>query len=151
MNIFRIILATCLTFCFVNAANAGEHGTKDEAVALVHKVIAYYKANGKDKTFAEVNDKSGQFVDRDLYVWILDTNGTMMAHGANQRLIGKDLAQLRDVDGKFFAQELLTLAKSKKSGWVEYKWPDPVSKKVEDKTTYIEPFDGLGFAVGVYR
>ncbi|MEM5788441.1 MAG: hypothetical protein AAGU11_14095, partial [Syntrophobacteraceae bacterium] len=62
---------------------AAESGTKDEAIAMVKKVIAYSKANGNEKTFEEVSNSSGQFVDRDLYVIIFDMTGKCLAHGAN--------------------------------------------------------------------
>ena len=150
-NIFKFLAGACLSVGLMASAGAADKGTKEDAKALVHKAIAYYKANGKDKTFAEVNNKTGQFVDRDMYVYILDTNGMMMAHGANEKLIGKDLTNLKDADGKLFAQELIALTKAKKSGWVDYKWPNPVTKQIESKTTYLEPFDGYGFAVGVYK
>lgn len=150
-NICKFILGACLSLGFIATSHAADKGTKDEAVALVRKAIAFYKANGKDKTFAEVSNKSGQFVDRDMYVYILDTDAKMMAHGANEKLIGKDLTNLKDADGKLFAQELVGLAKAKKTGWVDYKWPNPVTKQIESKTTYLEPHDGYGFAVGVYK
>lgn len=150
-NIFKLIIGACLSIGLVAGSFAADKGTKDEAVALARKAIAYYKANGKDKAFTEISNKSGQFIDRDMYVYVLDTNGIMMAHGANEKLIGKELSQLKDADGKLFAQELIALAKAKKSGWVDYKWPNPVTKQIEAKTTYIESHDGLGFAVGVYK
>ncbi|WP_292936429.1 cache domain-containing protein [Noviherbaspirillum sp.] len=150
-SVLRFFISACLSIGLVAAANAGDKGTKEEAVALAHKAIAFYKANGKEKAFAEVSNKTGQFIDRDMYVYILDANGIMMAHGANEKLIGKDLTNLKDADGKFFAQELIAHTKSKKIGWVDYKWPNPVTKQIESKTTYIEPFDGYGFAVGVYK
>ncbi|HJV86558.1 MAG TPA: cache domain-containing protein [Noviherbaspirillum sp.] len=150
-RVLKFFIGACLSLGFVASSHAGDKGTKDEAVALVHKAIAFYKAHGKDKAFAEVSNKSGQFVDRDMYVYILDTNGTMMAHGANEKLIGKDLTNLKDADGKLFAQELIAHAKAKKAGWVDYKWPNPVTKQIESKTTYVEAFDGYGFAVGVYK
>lgn len=151
MNTWKFIAGACLSFGLVAVSSAADKGTKEEAVALAHKAIAFYKANGKDKAFAEVSNKTGQFVDRDMYVYILDTKGIMMAHGANEKLIGKDLTNLKDADGKLFAQELIGLAKAKKSGWVDYKWPHPVTKQIESKTTYLEPHDGYGFAVGVYK
>ncbi len=150
-KIFTLFIGACLSIGFMTASNAADKGTKEEAKALAQKAIAYYKTHGKDKTFAEVNNKSGQFVDRDMYVYILDANGMMMAHGANEKLIGKDLTNLKDADGKLFAQELIALTKAKKSGWVDYKWPNPVTKQIESKTTYLEPADGYGFAVGVYK
>jgi signal transduction histidine kinase len=132
-------------------AIAADKGTKEEATALSKKAIAFYKANGKDKAYAEINNKSGQFVDRDLYVYVVDTSGHVRAHGTNPKLIDKDLMQLKDADGKAFVAEVVELVKANKTGWVDYKWTNPVSKQIESKTTYVEPMGDLGFAVGVYK
>lgn len=132
-------------------AVAAEKGTKEEAVALTKKAIELYKSAGKDKAYVAINDKNGPFIDRDLYVYVVDATGHVRAHGTNPKLIDKDLSQLKDADGKNFISELTAKVKAKQSGWVDYKWTNPVSKQIEAKTTYIEPVGDLGFAVGVYK
>jgi cytochrome c len=146
-------LATAVFFSMtvMGMAVAAEKGSKEEAVALTKKAIALYKSAGKDKAYAEINDKNGQFVDRDLYVYVVDATGHVRAHGTNPKLIDKDLSQLKDADGKNFIAELINNVKAGKSGWVDYKWTHPISKQIEAKTTYIEPVGDLGFAVGVYK
>lgn len=37
------------------------------------------KANGKDKSYAEISDKQGQFIDRDLYFVVYGLDGTVRA------------------------------------------------------------------------
>lgn len=150
-SICKFLLGAFLSIGLIAATGATEKGSREEAVELVHRAIAFYEANGKDKTFAEINNRSRQFIDRDLYVYIIDIDGMTMAHGANERLIGRDMSIMKDADGKLFARELIALMKANGSGWVDYKWPNPVTRKIESKTTYIELFDGYGFAVGVYR
>ncbi|TDP80752.1 single cache domain-containing protein [Aquabacterium commune] len=130
---------------------AGDRATKEEAVAMVKKAIAQYKANGKDKTFAEINAKNPMFFDRDLYVYVATLDGIDVAHAANPKLVGKNLAQLKDADGVPFVEHIIAMAKSGKPGWVDYKWPNPVSKQIDEKTTYVEAFDGHAFCAGVYR
>lgn len=95
------------------AASATEHATKDDAVAMVHKVIAYIKANGKDRVIAEVNIPKGRFVDRDLYVSVGDGVGMVLAHGGNPRLVGKNLFEVKDVDGKAFVKEAVKFSRRK--------------------------------------
>lgn len=126
-------------------------GSADEAKALVEKGIAFYKANGKDKALAEFSNPKGQFVKGELYIFIWDLKGVVLAHGANQKLIGKDVSELKDADGKLFVKEGLELAKSKGSGWVDYKWTNPVNKKIEAKTTYVKKVDDLIFCCGIYK
>jgi hypothetical protein len=55
------------TFCFAGASHGADHGSADEAVAMVHEVIAHMKANGKENTIAEINSLSEKFRDRDPY------------------------------------------------------------------------------------
>lgn len=128
---------------------AAEQGSEKEAIALVKKAVAYMKANGKEKAFAEFNNPKGQFVDRDLYITVTDLNGVNLAHGANQKIVGKNVLDLKDADGKAFIREYVEVAK-KGGGWVEYKWPNPVTKAVERKKSYVELVDDDVVTCGVY-
>lgn len=154
-TLIRLATATFFTISFISSSIAAERGTKPEAVALVQKAVAYFKANGKEKTIADINDKSGRFVDRDMYVFVINDGGVMLAHGMlahgpSGKMLGKDMTLLKDADGKRFISELVNIIKSGKPGWVEYKWPNPVTQQIESKATYIEPVGDLGFAVGIY-
>lgn len=151
-TLFRLILL-CTSLCALAPASAQTtHGTADEAVALVHKVIEYMKANGRDKTIAEVNNlQSTRFRDRDLYVTINDLNGKNLAHGVNARMQGKDLIDLKDADGKAFMRERIELAKTKGKGWQDYKFLNPVSKAIEPKSMYFERYDDLIINCGIYK
>lgn len=124
--------------------------SKDQAVALVKKAEAYLKANGKDKAFAEISNPKGQFIKGELYLFVQDFNGAMLAHGSNPKLAGKNLVNLKDPDGKFFVQEMIKTAKHG-SGWVDYKWNNPVTKKIEAKTSYIQPVGDIFIGCGIYK
>src|SRR5512143_2694887 len=91
----------------------GENATRDEAQAMVKKGVAFIKANGKDKGYAEISNKKGQFKDRDLYLVVYGLDGVVRAHGANEKMIGKHLIDLKDVDGRPFVKERVELAQSK--------------------------------------
>lgn len=150
----RYIFTVLLSLLFTHTAFATEHGSAQEATDLVKKVITYYKANGKDKTFAEINDPKGQFIVKDLYIFAgaLKSGGPTMAHGANPKLIGKSLGDLKDVDGVYFVRKMNEVANSKEGkGWVDYKWPNPTTKELEKKSTYVERIDDLYFACGIYK
>jgi cytochrome c len=149
----RLLLSSlvALTAAVALPARAGDTATKEEAVAMVKKTIAYYKANGKDKTIADINAKGAQFVDRDLYVYVATLEGVAVAHAVNPKIVGKNMGQLKDANGFAFVEDIINHAKSGKSGWVDYKWPNPITKVIDDKTTYYEAFDGHVFCAGVYR
>lgn len=143
----------CLLAALVSAAplvSAADVVTKPEAEAMVKKALGYLKANGPDKTFAEINKKDGQFVDRDLYLTVYGTDGVVRAHGANAKMIGKNLMELKDVDGKAFVKERVDMAKKKVPFWQDYKFNNPVTGKIEPKTMYCVPEDELIVCGGVY-
>jgi cytochrome c len=141
-----ILSLFCSTFAF-----AGERGTADEAVALVQKAVAYLKANGKERAYAEFNNPNGQFKDRDLYIFVIDMTGLEWANGANQKIVGKNVLDLKDADGKPMVKDFIELAKTKGKGWVDYKWPNPVQKTVESKSTYLEKYEDVLVASGIYK
>lgn len=132
-------------------AFAADHATQAEATAMVKKAVAFLKANGKDKTLAEVSNNKGQFIDRDLYISVYDMNGTVLAHGTNAKLIGKDVSALKDADGKEFIKDIVSKAKSGGKGTSDYKWPNPVTKEIQAKTVYFEKSDDLIFSSGYYK
>lgn len=135
-------------------ASASERGTPAEAQAMAQKAVALVKSAGKDKAFAEFNklEQGGTFKDRDLYVMVYDKNGVNLAHGANPKLHGKNLMELKDADGKLIVKGLVDTAfGGSGKGWVEYNWPNPVTKAVEAKRTYVERVDDILVGVGVYK
>jgi cytochrome c len=139
-----------LTQC--SYASAGEYGNKDEAMAMVERVKEMFVRDGTDPTFKAVSDKSViSFHDRDLYPFIYDLRGNCVAHGARPALIGKNLVDLKDQDGKYLIREMIGIANGPGSGWVNYKWPNPINNKIEDKTSYIEKMGDYFVGVGVYR
>jgi len=130
---------------------AGEkHGTAAEAEALVKKAIAYMKSNGRDVAFAEINNNKGRFTNGDLYVFVYDMTGKCVAHGQNLKMIGKELMEMKDADGKAFVKERVEIAKTKGSGWQDYKFTDPLTKKIEPKRAYVERYEDLIVGSGVY-
>ncbi|HTZ78878.1 MAG TPA: cache domain-containing protein [Stellaceae bacterium] len=132
-------------------AVAATGGTPDEAKAMVEKAAKLLTAEGKDKAFPTFDDPSGGFVDRDLYVFVLDEQGTTVAHGANKALIGKSLLNVKDANGKAFIKEIIDLANSKGEGWVDYEWPNPTTKKIEAKSSFVKKVGDYIVGVGVYK
>jgi cytochrome c len=135
----------------VAALAADEFGSAKEAEAMVGKAVAHIKAVGKEKAYQDFTNKAPGFTDRDLYVVVYDLDGKVFAHGQNPKMVGKDLIDLRDPDGKAFVKERVDLARSKGKFWHDYKFTDPVSKKVLPKSTYCERLESTAVCVGVYK
>ncbi len=142
------LLAT--TWVVGTASAAAKAGTEVEAQAMVKKAVAFYEKNGREKAFTEFQKSPGPFVDRDLYITVYDLKGRAMSH-INPKMIGKDLIDLRDPDGVYIVRGRIEAASKAPSGWQEYKFFNPVSKKVEPKRMYWERHDDLLFACGVYK
>jgi signal transduction histidine kinase len=150
----RILAFLVFAALFTNAspAPAAEFGSKDEAVAMVKRVQAEFKKAGPEATFKEVSDKSVKdFHDRDLYPFIYDMSGLCVAHGARPALIGKNFIDLKDQDGKYLIREMVSMAKGPGSGWIDYKWPNPLTNKIEDKSSYVEKMGDYFVGVGIYK
>jgi cytochrome c len=141
---FLVLMGGSITF-------AAEFGTAAEAEALVKKGIQLIKAEGREKAFAEINNPKGKFVDRDLYIFVYDMNGKCVAHGFNPKMIGKELLEMKDTDGKYFVKERVEIAKTKGKGWQDYKFTDPITKKIEPKSAYVERLENLIVGCGVYK
>ena len=146
----KVIAVCCLTVFLGLVVSTGitmAAGTADEAKAMVEKALAYIQANGKDKAIEAFNDPKGEFVKGDLYIFMNDMSGVTQAHGGNIKLVGKNLQDLKDADGKPFFQEFAVKARSG-GGWVDYKWANPETKKVQDKSTLIMKVEGADCYVG---
>lgn len=125
--------------------------TPDDAAALVKKAVALVKQAGKDKAMAAFNNPQGDFVKGDLYIFAVDLNGKTLANGSNAKLIGKNVIDMKDADGKPFIKGFIDIAQSKGSGWSDYQWPDPVTKSIRPKSTYVEKVDDIVVGCGIYK
>ena len=153
MNIWSsktLIPALAFTLALVGSAAAGGP-TKDEAVAMVKKAVAFIKEQGPEKAYSEITDKAGKFHDRDLYVVVYQLDGMVLAHGSNQKFVGKDMSDAQDVDGKLYVKERVALAGKQASFWQDYKFVNPVDKKVEPKEMYCERLDNTAVCAGIYK
>jgi cytochrome c len=150
----RSIALLLLAVLFVTPpADAGsEFGTREEAVEMVNRVQEMLNEKGVDATFEAVDDKNNkEFHDRDLYPFILDFKGVWVAHGVRPELIGKNAFDLKDQDGTYYVRKMIDITKDGGTGWVDYKWPNPLTNKIEDKSAYVAKLgEGYWVGVGVY-
>ena len=147
----RIAFVTCALALAGGVAAKSDQATRDEAVAMVKKGVAFIKSNGVAKGYAEITSKTSRFTDRDLYLVVYGLDGTVHAHGANEKQVGRNLIDLKDIDGKPFVKERVELGRSKGTFWQDYKFTNPVSKKVEPKQMYCERLDETVVCGGVYK
>lgn len=130
---------------------AAEHGTAAEAEALVKKAVAFIKSDGPEKAYAAFTAKDPRFTDRDLYILVHNFNGICLAHGFTAKLVGKNMLDMQDIDGKAYVRERMEMAKTKPSFWQDYRYTDPLSKKIESKSTYCEVVGNTTVCSGIYK
>jgi len=150
----KLLGATALALSVVtNAVWAAEGGaTKEEAVAMVKKGVAAIKSAGADKTYAEFGDKANTtWHKQDLYLVVYGLDGVVRAHGANAKMVGKNLIELKDIDGKAFVKERVDMAKTHGTFWQDYKFTNPETKKIEPKSMYCEKLDDTVVCGGIYK
>jgi signal transduction histidine kinase len=150
----RNAIATLLCLTLVALSQpvaAGALSAKQQAVfEMVKRVQQKFATDGFDTTVAAVNDPSTtEFHDHDLYPFIYNMEGVCLANGARPSLVGKNLISLKDQDDKYLIREMREIANGPGNGWLTYKWPSPVTNKIEDRGAYIEKmgpyFVGVGY------
>ncbi len=126
-----------------------ESSDAKRAQALLARAVDYYKGN-KDRALAAFS-RAGEFINGDLYVYVVGTNGQMLASGgSSSALIGRDISDLRDATGKAFIREMIDTAKTKGAGTVEYRWLNRSDRKIERKVVNYQKVDDRIIAVGFY-
>jgi cytochrome c len=130
-----------------SAVQATGQATPEEAKAMAVKAAEFLKANGPDKAFTAFNEKDGPWHDRDLYVIVQNDKGIMLMHGNNPGLAGKSVAALKDPTGKSISDEVIAI---QDSGWVNFSWQNPLTKRIEPKTEYIVRVGEYRVGVGAY-
>ncbi len=145
-----ISIFTCL-FVVTSLYAAEKLSTPTQAKKLVEKAIAYLKANGEEKALKEFNNPKGEFVKGDLYVFALDPKGVLLANVNLPKLVGTNVYNVPDSTGKLHRKEMVDLANSYGSGWVEYNLLNPKTKKDEAKISYVQKVGNLILGCGAYK
>ncbi len=147
----KVLMGILIGLLCVGYAFAQEKGTASEAKALLSRAVAYYKANGKDKAFAQFNKSTGRFVHSDLYIYVIDPDGKILSHGADAKLIGESLIDREDAAGKKFIKAIIDDTKVNNKGFMDYKWMNPQTKKIEQKSTFFERIGDVIIICGYYK
>ena len=145
----RLVIGALLFFAATAPGMAEERGTPEQAQALADRALLHMQQVGPEAAIKDFNDPKGAYVDRDLFVIVYDPTGTIMT--GIPALIGKNARSLTDVTGKEFGKEIIDAAHKTDGSWVEYHMTNPVTKKVETKTSYVHRFDEYVVFVGAYK
>lgn len=148
MKTIRALLISFLACITLPAVAADDPA---DAVAIVEKGLDYLQKNGKDALIKEINAQNPAFVKGTIYLAVRAMDGTTLAHPTNPRLVGKNLVELHDADGKYFRKEILEVAKGKGKGWVDYRYNNPATKNIESKSVYLVRSGDIILEAGIYK
>ena len=144
--------AAALSLALVAAPVLANSPTEKDAIAMVERGVALVKAKGKDEMMKKINAKDGEYVQGELYIDMRDLKtGIVLAHPYNPSIVGKDLTDVPDANGKKYRREIIDVAAAKGKGWVDYQYKNPTSGKIEPKTTYIQRVDDVVLEAGIYK
>jgi signal transduction histidine kinase len=143
----KLFLFSALFALSIGSALAGE---KEDAMKMVNEAAA---AANKDKAaaIAEIGKPGGHYRKGEIYVFAYDLNGVMVAHPINAKLIGKNLLEVPDADGKQFRKEIITQVKASGLATVDYKYKNPENGKIEEKVSFCKKAAELAICAGYYK
>ena len=151
MKLKNVVIRLCSALFVAASVSAQQRGTPAEAKKLVEKAVAFVKANGEEKALKEFNNPKGEFVKGDLYIFVFDPKGLLLANPNLPKLVGTNVYNSPDSKGKLHRKEMVDLANSKGSGWVEYYQLNPTTKKDEAKISYVQKEGNLILGCGAYK
>jgi len=131
------------------AAFAADRATPREARAMFDQAVKYMETNGPEHAFAAFNDPKGEFVRKDLYVFVIDDQGVYQASGAApQALVGLTVLNTTDAAGNPLFREMIDITRAKQEGTVRYMWLNRLTNKVEPKVSYVRKMGPYVLGVG---
>lgn len=105
-------------------------------VDAVKNAVAAIEANGA-AAFPMFHDRSGPFMAKNAYVFVIDRRGVELVNPAFPNLEGRNLLDVKDTEGKPLVRAMLETADASGSGWVDYLWPKPGESVSTLKSTYV--------------
>jgi len=141
----------CVLIATASVIASAESSKEQQAKDLAKKAVIVVKKEGIDAACKKFVDPAGGFIQGELFVYVHDIRAKMICHAANPRLNGKDMIEMKDTDGKYFNKEMVKIATSTGNGWVNYQFVNPVTKKIQPKSSYVERVDDYIVGVGYFK
>ena len=148
------VLAALMINPFSSAlvADAAEHGTREEAQALVGKALAAFNEKGS-AVFDEIN--SGGFRDGNLYIFVYSAGdqGKVVAYGGapiDPPVLGRPVEDVTDADGLSIGKIFVEKA-TPEGTWVDYRWVDPSTEEPAAKSSWVVRLGDYIFGCGIYK
>jgi signal transduction histidine kinase len=147
----RAILAA-IALLFSVQIQAADKPTFQQVKDITLKAAALVDSAGIDRA-REVFHPNGEFRFGEIYVNVIDYNGTWLIYPPQPKNEGKSVLNVKDAEGKLLVQEIIKTAREQGDGWVEYLWLNPATNAIQPKTTFVKdvPSRKVIVYVGVYK
>jgi polar amino acid transport system substrate-binding protein len=141
----KIIVALIVAVFVLSGVPAMAGKVTDNDVTSLVELTAEAMSKNAYQTLARINKAEHPYKNKAnpaLYVFVLNTDLTLVAHPIKIKIVGKNMKGKPDIKGKLFRDEFLAVAKKDGSGWVDYYYENPKSKKMEHKNTFVKLVKG---------
>jgi cytochrome c len=149
----KTVFASIFLCLAVSAAGAAApEPTEKDAIAMSNRAVAVIKGQGKEELIKRITAKDPAFVQGSMYIYLRDfKTGVNTAHPFNQTIVGKDMNDVPDTNGKFYRRDIMAVATKDGKGWVDYMYKNPTNGKIEAKTVYVLRVDDVVLVTGIYK
>lgn len=145
MRLISLLWSALVLMSSIGIAQGDE---AERARKLLQRAVDYYRAQG-DAAFAAFS-RQGEFIDGEHYVFVLDSQGIMLASGGTSaELIGRDVSQALEPELRHGFRQALKGAEGQVRV-AEYRWMNVHDARVERKRVFFQRVGDRIIAVGLY-
>ena len=126
-------------------------GNREAVIAMVNRAVELVDAVGPGEAFRQFMQPDGGYIRGDLYIFVLNPAGTLLANGANPRSVGNNVLLAQDGAGHYFVKSMLRQALSEGKGWVDYEWISPCTRELATKSSYCRKTGQFVICTGIYH
>ena len=126
-------------------------GTRKSVIELVDQAVNLVAEIGPRDAFRQFMLPDGGYLRGDLYIFVLNPAGTILANGANPNSVGNNALLAEDRHGHFFVKSMLRRAFSAGDGWTTYEWISPCTGEMATKSSYCRRADQFVVCMGLYE
>lgn len=157
MSFLVVVIGFALLLATISAGSASgvfpidqEHSThvKGAALKMIDEAIDGYGAD-PEATIAAIHDADDpRFRSNGMYIFVVNSNGMLTAHGIAPHLVGTDINQMYDVLGTNIGS-LIRDNVSPYGQWIQYYWPHSDSNRGEFNAVFVKTRWDHTFGVGI--
>lgn len=116
-------------------------GSADEARQLVFDAMVRIGAIGYEAAYEEFHDPAGPYLEKDLYIFVLDRAGHYLCCGTSYEREGSLVHEMTGINGDKMLADCWQVCDVDGGGWVRYTIERPDASEVVEKLSYVIPLD----------